>query len=65
VRHLLKEKAAREALTEAQFKSLHFKVHSAYEMHTMSLLIRIEWTDPEGDLMRSSTTVFQTTLRGT
>jgi hypothetical protein len=47
IQHLLKDKAAREALTEAQFRGMDFKVHHNYDITSMSVILRIVWHDPD------------------
>lgn len=48
IQHSLKDQAAREALTDAQFRGLDVKVHTDYDMHQMALHLRIAWRDPSG-----------------
>lgn len=42
----LKEKAAREALTEAEYRGLGVSAYTQYDITSMSLLLRITWHDP-------------------
>jgi len=46
IQHMLKDKAAREALTDAQYRAMNFAVHTSYSIASMSLLLRITWCDP-------------------
>lgn len=48
IQYGLRNKAAQEALTEAEFKGLDVKVSTRYDVSKMSLLLRIVWHDPEG-----------------
>ena len=52
LRLALKDKAAREALTEAEFKGLNVTVDITYNPMMMSKLLRIRWKDPNGPLVR-------------
>lgn len=48
IQHAIKEQAAREALTDAQFKNFDLKVHTHYDISSMRLHMRIIWRDPCG-----------------
>lgn len=47
IQHTLKDKVAREHLTEAQFRGMDFKVLTNYDLNRMALQIRIAWRDPD------------------
>ena len=42
----LKEQAAREALTDAEFRALDVRVDSDFDLNHMGLRLRITWRDP-------------------
>lgn len=46
IQHMLKDKATREALTDAQFRAMSFAVHTKFDITSLSLLLRITWCDP-------------------
>ena len=48
IQYSLKEKAAREALTDAEYRGLDIRVHSEFNLSKMALVLRIAWSDPEG-----------------
>lgn len=46
IQQVIRDKAAREAVTEAELRGLDVKVHTEYDIHSMSLRLRIAWHDP-------------------
>mgnify|MGYP001497374753 CR=1 FL=1 len=46
IQYSLKERAAEELLTEAQYRGLDVKVATEYDINSMALRLRIAWSDP-------------------